>query len=674
MSDDAHDVRVGSQLGPYLIKRLLGRGGMGQVFEAENIVMQRVVALKLISERYSQDPAFRKRLQREARITGRLQEPHVVPVHDAGEIDGHLYVDMRLIDGTDLQTVLKRSGRLRPERAVVIVRQIAAALDAAHAAGVIHRDVKPANILLTGDDFAYLVDFGIASAAAEDKLTELGDVLGTWTYMAPERFAGEGDKVTHSADIYALACVLYELLTGSPPFQGDRMTVMGAHLNHPVPQPSLRRPEVAEAFDRVIARGMTKNPANRYASAGQLARAAAAAVDACSSDIPAPPNDSGDADVTVLPVLQPGQRETHGRVRQFAAAARRRWVPIGVVAAVFAVAAIGVGIWALTGRGPVFQTMPSATPAPIGLTAADVVLLKVMPTLGYNRTNCTHQNSTMAADAVLACEKNPAVGAPSGRFFHFPNVDVLTDAYKAVISIFHSTNCPGDPPGPDGAWSVNHKEIGRQACYTDTTLTPPALSTIIANTNPALMEIFNWTDPGGLDALAYWWRQGGASVQATPGVDPDFFTQRDLDVLKTLNSGEYSPAHCRHLDPPSPATAALGCAHNLIAGAPDATFIAYPDRQGALGWYDNTVKVVGSHRCGGSAGGSDDAWLHQGKPVGRYTCFADPSNNNLPALTAIDTEGTFTGVQFLADPSDGPYHLPTSEQALADWFRIRFSS
>ncbi|HZQ33233.1 MAG TPA: serine/threonine-protein kinase [Mycobacterium sp.] len=674
MSDDAHDVRAGSQLGPYLIKRLLGSGGMGQVFEAENTTMQRIVALKLISERYSQDPSFRKRLQREARIAGRLQEPHVVPVHDAGEIDGHLYVDMRLIDGTDLQTVLKNSGPLKPARAVAVVRQIAAALDAAHTAGVVHRDVKPANILLTGDDFAYLVDFGIASAAAEDQLTELGDVLGTWAYMAPERFAGQADKVTHSADTYALACVLYELLTGSPPYQGDRMTVMGAHLNNPAPQPSSRRSEIPEALDPVIARGMAKDPANRYASAGQFARAAAAAVGVASSDIPAQSDESDDAGDTVLPSKQPGPHEKRRGVRQFASAVRRRWIPIGIAASVFVAAVTGVGIWALTGRGPASQPAAPASPAPDSLTAADVVLLKVMPTLGYNRTNCTQQNPTLAADAVLACDKNPAVGAPSGRFFHFPNVDVLTDAYKSITAIFHATNCPGDPPGPDGPWSVNHKELGRQACYADNSLTPAAPSTIIANRDPAVMEIFNWTDSGGLDALAYWWRQGGASVQVAPGIDPDFFTQRDFDLLNSLNGGEYSKANCRHLDPPSPARAVLGCAHNLIAGAPDATFIAYPDRQAALGWYDSTVKVVGSHRCGESVAGPDDAWLHQGKPVGRYTCFADPSNNNRPALIAIDTEGTFTGAQFLADGPDIPFHLPKSERELAAWFSTRFIS
>src|ERR1700751_3406397 len=185
MSDAAPG--VGSQFGPYLLKRLLGRGGMGEGYEAVDTVMKRTVALKLMAADYSEDPQFRKRLEREARIAGRLREPHVGPIHNYGEFDGHLYVDMHFIEGTDLDTVLRRSGPLAAPRAVAIVRQIASALDAAHRAGVLHRDVKPANVLLTGDDFAYLVDFGVASAVTEEKLTQLGDVLGTWAYMAPER-------------------------------------------------------------------------------------------------------------------------------------------------------------------------------------------------------------------------------------------------------------------------------------------------------------------------------------------------------------------------------------------------------------------------------------------------------------------------------------------------------
>src|SRR5271166_1183993 len=276
MGDTTAGLREGSEFGPYRLRRLVGRGGMGDVYEAEDTVRERIVALKLMSQTLSDDPVFRSRMQREARTAGRLQEPHVVPIHDFGEIEGQLYVDMRLIDGKDLATMLSRYGPLSPPRAVAIVRQIGSALDAAHAAGVMHRDVKPENILVSADDFAYLVDFGIASAASDEKLTQFGTTVGTVKYMAPERFSGS--EVTYRADIYALACVLYECLTGSPPYAGDTVSVMGAHLNQAVPRPSAARPSIPAAFDGVIARGMAKDPAARYATCGDMSAAAYAAL------------------------------------------------------------------------------------------------------------------------------------------------------------------------------------------------------------------------------------------------------------------------------------------------------------------------------------------------------------------------------------------------------------
>ncbi|OOK80468.1 putative serine/threonine-protein kinase pknH [Mycobacterium kansasii] len=264
---------MGSMFGPYHLKRLLGRGGMGEVYEAENTVKEWPCAVKLMTAEFSKDPVFRERMKREARTAGRLQEPHVVPIHDYGEIDGQMYLEMRLIEGTDLDTLLKRFGPLTPPRAVAIISQVASALDAAHAAGVMHRDVKPPNVLVTRDDFAYLVDFGIASATTDEKLTQLGTAVGTWKYMAPERFSN--DEVTYRADIYALACVLYECLTGSPPYRADSAsTLVTAHLMDPVPQASAVRSGIPKGLDAVIARGMAKRPEDRYASAGDFARAA----------------------------------------------------------------------------------------------------------------------------------------------------------------------------------------------------------------------------------------------------------------------------------------------------------------------------------------------------------------------------------------------------------------
>lgn len=266
-------LRAGSRLGNYRLKRLLGKGGFGHVWEAEDTVMDRVVALKLLKSDYSENEKFRQRLFREAHAAGRLHEPHVVPIHQCGEIDGQLYIDMRLVDGKDLEVVLSREGPLGPARAVAVVRQIAAALDAAHNAGLIHRDVKPANILLTDDDFACLLDFGLANAASDAKLTTTGFTLGTYAYMAPERFSARGE-IDSRTDVYALACVLYECLTGSRPYSGDMPALINAHLTEPIPRPSRHGPGIPSAFDDVIACGMAKNAADRYASAGKLALAA----------------------------------------------------------------------------------------------------------------------------------------------------------------------------------------------------------------------------------------------------------------------------------------------------------------------------------------------------------------------------------------------------------------
>ena len=269
---------MGSRFGPYRLLRLLGRGGMGEVYEAEDLRKSRIVAVKLIYPQFSGDPALRTRMRAEADIAGRLTEAHIVPIHDYGEIDGEFFVEMRMIEGDSLRALLARDGPLSPARATVIVGQVASALDAAHGAGVLHRDIKPENILITAGDFAYLVDFGIARVAAGPALTEVGAAVGTCRYMAPERFTG--DDVTYRADIYSLACVLAECLTGSPPYPaGTTEQLVAAHLTAPVPKPSRLRPGVIPpAFDEVIARGMAKRPGERYRTAGELAAAARAAL------------------------------------------------------------------------------------------------------------------------------------------------------------------------------------------------------------------------------------------------------------------------------------------------------------------------------------------------------------------------------------------------------------
>ncbi|GAB0102908.1 hypothetical protein JMUB6875_18790 [Nocardia sp. JMUB6875] len=263
--------------GRYRLLDVLGAGGMGQVFRAFDAGTNRIVALKVLPPALAHDPVYRERFRREALATARLNEPHVIPIHDFGEIDGRLFLDMRLVEGVDLGTRLGLDGALTPDTAVSIIGQIAAALDAAHRAGLVHRDVKPSNILTTAEDFAYLIDFGIARGGDDTGLTTDGAAVGTFAYMAPERL--EENEYDARADVYSLACVLYECLTGSKPFPGTSVErQIAAHLSSPPPRPSVESGLVPAAFDRVIADGMAKNPRQRYPSAGALAAAARAAL------------------------------------------------------------------------------------------------------------------------------------------------------------------------------------------------------------------------------------------------------------------------------------------------------------------------------------------------------------------------------------------------------------
>ncbi len=295
MTSSGGGSRVGTMFGPYELQSLLGVGGMGEVYRAYDTVKDRTVALKLLRAELSADAGFQERFKRESRVAAKLQEPHVIPVHDFGEINGVLYIDMRLVEGHDVNAVLREQGPLYPARAVSIVGQVAAALDAAHASGLVHRDIKPENVLLTSNDFAYLADFGIAHIGDAAGLTSAGAAIGSCAYMAPERFTG--GEVGPAADVYSLACLLYECLTGATPFEtGELSQLMGSHIMSPPPKPSESRPILNDAFDAVIARGMAKKPEARFASAGELGRAACAAAGITS--MPTTPNPISESPVS----------------------------------------------------------------------------------------------------------------------------------------------------------------------------------------------------------------------------------------------------------------------------------------------------------------------------------------------------------------------------------------
>lgn len=397
------DARVGTTFGKYNITRLLGRGGGGAVYEAYDTGKRRTVALKILADDLSTDDTFRTRFQRESQAAAILQEPHVIPIHDWGEIDGSLYIDMRLVQGQTLLELLS-GGPLEPDRAVNIIGQVGAALDAAHAEGLIHRDVKPQNIIVTAADFVYLVDFGIAEARGESRLTTVGTQIGTLNYMAPERFR---DTVTTPAvDVYALACVLYEALTGDPPFEGDNLEhLVAAHVALPPPRPSAINSRVPPALDAVIARGMAKDPDDRYGSAGALGRAAKRALGGeITSPLAPPANET--RPLTTAGIGAAGPANAQGR--------KRRWVLPAViaVAATLVLAGIGGGIVLLVhGRSGHPQNPSAHATVPPLITGPDQSTLHQtcdegfsLPTatgFGTHAGRGTPQTSCLFANSVL---------------------------------------------------------------------------------------------------------------------------------------------------------------------------------------------------------------------------------------------------------------------------------
>ncbi|UOX92373.1 serine/threonine protein kinase [Amycolatopsis sp. FBCC-B4732] len=334
------------QFGPYRVESLIARGGMGEVYRAHDTRHDRVVALKLLAPEFAADRDFQERFRREAHAVARLREPHVIPIHAYGEHDGRLYLDMRLVDGDDLGSRLAAGGAPSPADAVDVIGQVARALAAAHAEGLVHRDVKPSNVLVDATGFAYLVDFGIARAAgAATGLTATGGAVGTLDYMAPERFADA--PADHRVDVYSLACVLHQCLTGSKPFPvTTAASLIGAHLHQPPPRPSALRPGLPAAFDEVIARGMAKNPADRFGSVEELAGAARAALGGTSPVRAAAPPTRQATRVTPAPVSEPPRTS------------KAPWV----VAAVALLALVAVAGW-FTILRPALQDRPTAGPA-----------------------------------------------------------------------------------------------------------------------------------------------------------------------------------------------------------------------------------------------------------------------------------------------------------------------
>ncbi|WP_051580825.1 serine/threonine-protein kinase [Pseudonocardia acaciae] len=440
----------GQDFGPYRLERLIGSGGMGDVYQAFDRQRDRIVALKLLPELFSANEEFETRFRRESRMAARLREPHIIPIHDYGEIDGRLYIDMRLVDGGhNVASLVRDAGALAPERAVRLIGQAADALDAAHADGLVHRDVKPSNILVTQQDFVYVVDFGIAHMVGHTAagITLSGATIGTLEYMAPERFNSRSSD--RGADVYSLACVLYECLTAGKPFPGEDLPgLMYAHLFTSPRPPSESAPGIPPALDEVVARGMAKEPAERYPSTGALAEAARLALGEARPVVvttrPAAPASAAAPEQTPGPnrsrmVVRPWDPTVTSRPR----AARWPIVTGGLLAALLAAAIAAVLV--VTQRPVAPTTSPASAPAIPAAKPAPAVKASVpVPALGPS--------------IPTAATPDFAAVAPDGRFAYVLNRDpqlisVLDTASNRVTA---TIPVPAGPPrfvafAPDGA-------------------------------------------------------------------------------------------------------------------------------------------------------------------------------------------------------------------------------
>lgn len=441
--------RVGTRFGPYELRALLGKGGMGEVYEAFDTTRHRLVAVKLLAEALGKDPAYQERFRRESQAAARLAEPHVIPIHDWGVIEGVLFIDMRLVAGSDLRAILHRTGPLDPGRAVRLVEQIAAALDAAHADGLVHRDVKPANILVTDADFAYLADFGIAHTEGDSAITQVGMAVGSYIYMAPERF--DSGPVTGRSDIYSLACVLHECLTGGAPFPGASMTeLVRAHMSEPPPRASAQHPGLPPAIDAVIATAMAKHPADRYPSALEFTRAARAALGM---------RDTGPAPVAApKSAPQPSDQVTRGMYGKGAAGP-------GVFGTTPAAPATG-SIPATTGTGPTF-VVHAPDPSRFGARSEPGVAATLLP-----------PESTGEVSAVIHPTGPTEVRASEFEFAPLP-----TQEQQAVPPVAAPSRAPASGaipqvrPFPDAHLYEEDRRYGEEPVSAPVPATPPTIST-----------------------------------------------------------------------------------------------------------------------------------------------------------------------------------------------------
>jgi serine/threonine-protein kinase len=418
------DPSIGSTLGGYRLVSLIARGGMGAVYLADDAGLDRRVALKIPAPELVADPAFRDRFLRETKLAASLEHPAIVPVYDAGEEDGRLFLAMRYVEGSDLAGLINPSGPIEPRRLVRILSQVASALDAADSHGLVHRDVKPGNILVGLEDQAYLSDFGLTKRQSSGSaLTRTGQFVGTLDYVAPEMV--EGRKLTGAADQYSLACVAFEALTGEPPFRRETdAATLYAHVHDAPPSARLRGQEVPQAVDEVLRRGMAKRPEDRFAS--------------CRAFV-----------------------EELDRAFERPPTKRRRGRGAVLAGAVLGVALVLVGVVLLSDRNDRQEAAPTPTvsvdeerllgkiPAPISASCEPTTPGVLLPPASLASMTCIH-------------------GAVMVTYSLFDSATAMDDWFNQSIGVVQAF--PGDcatDHEAEGTYTIDLVQAGRVLCYTE---------------------------------------------------------------------------------------------------------------------------------------------------------------------------------------------------------------
>jgi hypothetical protein len=484
--------RIGEEFAGYRLIALVGHGGMSIVYRAEHIGLGRTVALKLLSPELSEDEGFRERFERESRIAASLEHPNIIPIYEAGEENGVLYIAMRYVDGADLKTRLKRDGPMDSDKAVSLVSQVAAALGAAHHKNLVHRDVKPANILVADDvgvegtAHIYLSDFGVVKSTAAAGLTRTGLFVGTADYASPEQI--EGKQLDGRADVYSLGCVAYEVLTAAPAYEKDsEVAMMYAHLLEPPPKVTDKRPDLPTTVDETIAKAAAKSKDDRYATPTEFASAFKGALtrDGGSDTVAAPavPRE------TVLSTRPPSATAAPaGAVAADAASApggdgetggssRRKWWLIAAAAAVLVGLAILAGALLLGGNDSKSASGATSTPATTTAggtaAAADTLLAVLAPTQIAKLCKQAETPSTGALETD-DCTSPPTAPVSDPNTFQlsfYPGSQAMLEAYNNELSKAKSAGlarCGANAAGVQFWVHPTGKLGGRRFCFIDT--------------------------------------------------------------------------------------------------------------------------------------------------------------------------------------------------------------